>query len=209
MSLPALLAMDPRDAAVRPPYLHPAPELVELWCRELAGYQGLKVGIAWQGNAQFRGDRFRSVRLEEFLPFAPVHGITLISLQKGYGSEQVGELNGRLDVVDLAPQLDNQRGAFVDTAAVMANLDLVITTDTAAAHLAGALGVPVWVALRMCPSGAGCLPATTARGIRRCGCSARRRQASGREFFSGCPASLATLPRAGVKLKERCKKYAP
>ncbi len=151
MSLPGLLAMDPGDAAVRPPYLHPAPELVELWRHELAGYPGLKVGIAWQGNAQFRGDRFRSVRLEQFLPFAPVHGITLISLQKGYGSEQVGELKGRLDVVDLAPQLDNQRGAFVDTAAVMVNLDLVITTDTAAAHLAGALGVPVWVALAHVP----------------------------------------------------------
>ena len=151
VSLPGLLGLAPDDPQIRPPYLHPAAELAAQWRRELAGYPGLKIGIAWQGNPQFRGDRFRSVRLAEFLPLGRVAGVTLLSLQKGHGSEQVAELAGQLPVVDITPQLDNERGAFVDTAAVMAGLDLVITTDTATAHLAGALGVPVWVALAHVP----------------------------------------------------------
>jgi hypothetical protein len=68
-------------------------------------------------------------------------------LQKGPGSEQVRALAGRLSVLDLGEEFDSQKGAFLDTAAVMKHLDLVVTADTAAAHLAGALGVPVWVAL--------------------------------------------------------------
>jgi hypothetical protein len=67
-------------------------------------------------------------------------------LQKGYGSEQVEQVKGRFEVVVLGEELDRD-GAFVDTAAVMKGLDLVVTADTAAAHVAGALGVPVWLAL--------------------------------------------------------------
>jgi ADP-heptose:LPS heptosyltransferase len=72
-------------------------------------------------------------------------------LQKGAGSEQVQQVAGKFPVVDLGPRLDETAGAFMDTAAVMKNLDLVITTDTAVAHLAGALAVPVWVALASIP----------------------------------------------------------
>ncbi len=117
----------------------------------MAGVSGFRVGVVWQGNSEYRGDAFRSVRLEELLPLAEVGGLALFSLQKGFGSQQVAPLAGRLDVIDLTPQLDEQAGPFMDTAAVMANLDLVISTDTAAAHLAGALGVPVWVALAQVP----------------------------------------------------------
>ncbi len=151
MSLPGLLAMSLDDPAARPPYLRPAAELVDSWHRELAGYDRFKIGIVWQGNPDYRGDQFRSVRLAEFLPLADVSGATFFSLQKGFGGEQVGELADRFAVVDLAPRLDNDSGPFMDTAAVMANMNLIITTDTAAAHLAGAMGVPVWVALAHVP----------------------------------------------------------
>ncbi len=151
MSLPALLAMSLDDPAARPPYLQPVAEFVDLWRRELAGYAGFKVGIVWQGNPDYRGDQFRSMPLTEFLPLAEVTGATFFSLQKGFGNEQVREVADRLPIIDLAPRLDNNAGPFMDTAAVMANLDLIITTDTAAAHLAGAIGAPVWVALAQVP----------------------------------------------------------
>src|SRR5262249_31429921 len=105
------------------------------------------VGIAWQGNPSFAGDYYRSVPLGDFEPLARLPGVTLVSLQKGAGSEQLATLAGRLHVVDLGDELDAQ-GAFVDTAAVMQCLDLVVASDTAIAHLAGALGVKVWVALQ-------------------------------------------------------------
>ncbi|MGH7227389.1 MAG: tetratricopeptide repeat protein, partial [Gemmataceae bacterium] len=109
-----------------------------------------KVGIAWQGSASYHHDRCRSIPLAEFAPLADLPGVTLVSLQKGFGSEQVAALGGRFSVVELGPRLD-ESAAFVDTAAVMKNLDLVITSDTATPHLAGALGVPVWMATPFSP----------------------------------------------------------
>src|SRR5262249_26765260 len=98
-----------------------------------------------QGNPSFPWDRHRSIPLACFAPLA-VKGVRLISLQKGPGAEQVRELAAKLPVDELVG-LDTEGGAFLDTAAVMRCLDLVVTADTATAHLAGALGVPVWVAL--------------------------------------------------------------
>jgi hypothetical protein len=72
--------------------------------------------------------------------------VRLIALQKGDGREQLHALRGRFEVADLGANVDSQ-GAFVDTAAIIANLDLVITSDSAVAHLAGTLGAPAWVAL--------------------------------------------------------------
>jgi hypothetical protein len=71
----------------------------------------------------------------------------LFSLQQGFGSEQLDSERVGFPVIDLGRTLDERTGAFVETAAVLKNLDLVVTADTAMAHLAGALGVPVWVAL--------------------------------------------------------------
>ena len=109
------------------------------------------MGIGWQGNPAYPDDPTRSISLLEFLPLASISGVSLFSLQKGFGSEQLPALAERLHIVDLGNELDNDKHAFLDTAAVMKNLDLVITSDTAIAHLAGALGVPVWVALPWVP----------------------------------------------------------
>src|SRR5262249_19149294 len=131
------------------------PARIERWRRELGG-EGFKVGIAWQGSPSFPGDRLRSIPLAHFAPLAGVEGVRLFSLQKGPGREQIRSTArvfasaGRLALTDLGERLDEQ-GAFLDTAAVMKTLDLVITSDTAIAHLAGALGVPVWVALSIGP----------------------------------------------------------
>ncbi len=111
-------------------------------------YSGLKIGIAWQGSIQHPEDAERSIPLAEFAPLAQVPGIRLLSLQKGLGQEQIADVPFQL--IDPGSELDGT-GAFMDTTAVMMNLDLVITSDTAIAHLAGTLGVRVWVALKFNP----------------------------------------------------------
>jgi Flp pilus assembly protein TadD len=128
------------------PYIHPDPDLVEHWRQEMSAYPGFKVGINWQGNPQYGGDRNRSMPLICFEPLARVPGVKLFSLQKNQGKEQLQALRGRFEVIDLGVGLDEASGPFMDTAAVMKNLDLFVTSDTAVAHLAGALSVPVWMA---------------------------------------------------------------
>jgi hypothetical protein len=105
------------------------------------------VGIVWQGNTQHKGDRFRSIALEKFAPLAKVEGVRLVSLQKGFGSEQIDKHREELKLIEWSDPADTTAEALVETAAVMKNLDLVIAVDTSVAHLAGALGVPVWVAM--------------------------------------------------------------
>ena len=108
-----------------------------------------------------RRDLRRSFPLVHFASVGRLPGVTLVSLQKGPGADQLPQVADLFSVLDLSNRLDVESGAFMDTAAIMKNLDLVITSDTATAHLAGGLGVPVWVALPRCPR----LPmATGARG---------------------------------------------
>ncbi len=151
LSLPGIFGDTLETIPAEVPYLRPDPRRFEQWRRELDELPGLRVGIAWQGSRSFYFDRLRSVPLAEFAPLAAVPGVTLVSLQKGFGSEQLAALAGRFRVVDLASRLDESSGPFVDTAAVMKSLDLVITSDTSIAHLAGALAVPVWVAIPFAP----------------------------------------------------------
>jgi hypothetical protein len=132
------------------PYVFADPARVEAWQENVARHEGLKVGIVWQGNPRCPGDRQRSIALEHFGPLAEIEGVKLFSLQKGPGSEQLPSFAARWPVVDFGESLD-RGAAFTDTAGIMKCLDLVITSDTAAAHLAGALGVPVWVALQYVP----------------------------------------------------------
>jgi tetratricopeptide (TPR) repeat protein len=151
LSLPRLFGTTPETVPANVPYLFARPDLVAAWHRELTAEPAFKVGIAWQGSLTFAGDRMRSAPLRHFAPLARVEGVRLLSLQKGPGREQLRSVAGRFAVTDLGSTLDETTGAFVDTAAVMMNLDLVVTTDTSVAHLAGALGVPVWVALSVGP----------------------------------------------------------
>jgi hypothetical protein len=108
-----------------------------------------KIGIAWQGNPQNKIDRWRSFPLELLSPLAQVAGVRLISLQKGPGTEQIDAMKGRFHVTELCSGIDGveDRRDFLDTAAIMSLLDLVVTPETAVAHLAGALAVKCWVAL--------------------------------------------------------------
>jgi Tfp pilus assembly protein PilF len=133
------------------PFLAADAALCEHWRGELSKFPGYRVGIFWQGRTSYRADRFRSVALSQFAPLAQVRGVRLFGLQKGPGSEQISSVRGQFHVVDLGSAADARSGPFMDTAAIMKNLDLIVTSDTAGAHLAGALGVPVWCALRASP----------------------------------------------------------
>ncbi len=148
LSLPGVLELEPGEFAGEGQYLVPEEGR---FGEVLAGYEGLKVGVAWQGNPGNAADLYRSFPLSALAPLARLEGVTLFSLQKGAGAEQVAEFGGALGLVDLGPQLDNSGGAFVETAALVKQLDLVVSADTALAHVAGALGVPVWIALAQVP----------------------------------------------------------
>ncbi len=147
MSLPHVLKTNTEAAIPRDvPYLAADPERVAKWTARL-GRDGFKVGIGWQGNAKFSGDRFRSIPLRAFAPLAAVPGVRLISLQALWGLDQLASLPEGMTVETLGEELVNNPDGFREMAAIMANLDLMIVSDSAPAHLAGALGLPVWVAL--------------------------------------------------------------
>jgi tetratricopeptide (TPR) repeat protein len=151
MSLPLLFGTRIETIPATIPYLTADPVLVEQWRGRFAALAGFKIGINWQGNPQFRFDKQRSFTVTEFAPLAAVPGVQLVSLQHGPASEQLRAVAAQWPITDLGGRLDEEAGPFMDRAAVLMHLDLVVTSDTSIAHLAGALGVPVWVALGKAP----------------------------------------------------------
>ena len=118
------------------PYLFADAGLVPEWGRRLTAVEGFKIGISWQGDPKHRKNRFRSIRLAELEPLARLEGVRLFSLQKGPGMKELSAV--AFPITDLGSQLDETTGAFMDTAAVIKHLDLVIAVDSAVAHCAGA-----------------------------------------------------------------------
>jgi tetratricopeptide (TPR) repeat protein len=147
LSLPRILGTSLDQIPAKVPYLSVEADRVARWRDEIGSSPHFKIGIYWQGNPQNRGDRQRSFPLAQLAPLAKLTGVQLFSLQKGAGIEQLGAATCGFPVADLGSRLDLGPGAFMDTAAAMQSLDLIVTPDTAIAHLAGALGVPVWTAL--------------------------------------------------------------
>ncbi len=150
MSLPLIFTPNVASIPNRVPYLAADPTAIRFWQERLAPIRPFRVGIHWQGNPDFPKDRFRSIPLRYFEPLARIDGVRLVSLQKGLGREQLA--NGApFPILDLNLSLDEIHGPFVDTAAILKCLDLVITSDTSLAHLAGALGVETWLAVPSVP----------------------------------------------------------
>ena len=149
LSLPLAFKTDLNSTLSAKSYIAAEAERVAFWKDQIKG-DVLKIGIAWQGSQGTKVDIGRSFELKLFQNIANLPNVQLISLQKGYGSEQLRNMPQGMQVMDLGEELDSD-GAFLDTAAVMMNLDLVITSDTAMVHLAGALGVKTWVALKYVP----------------------------------------------------------
>ena len=150
MSLPLRFQQRGTGIPAETPYLAAEPGRAGRW-RERIGTHGLRIGIAWQGNKEGAVDAGRSFALERMRPLARLPGVRLISLQLGEAAQQIADLLPGMIVETLGEDFDAGGDAFLDTAAVMQAVDMVVTSDTAIAHLAGALGCRLWVALNSAP----------------------------------------------------------
>ncbi len=150
MSLPHLLQTGADLLAKEAPYLKVSAEQQMAWTDRLTAEQPLKIGIAWQGNPAYGCDQDRSIPLEQLTPLLEMDGVSFYSLQKYHGTEQIKALPADIQLENFESELD-ENGAFVDTAAILPQLDLVICSDSAIAHLAGALGVPCYLMLSKTP----------------------------------------------------------
>jgi hypothetical protein len=147
MQLPQALALAPDQFVQTIPYLHAEPDRAARW-KERIGSHGFKVGIAWQGNPDKRIDVGRSSPLAAFAPLAEIPGVRLISLQTHHGLDQIAEVPFGGKIEQLGDDFDRGPDGFLDTAAVMEQLDLIVTVDTSLGHLAGALGRPAIILLK-------------------------------------------------------------
>jgi tetratricopeptide (TPR) repeat protein len=146
-SLPRAFATRLDSVPADVPYLAAEPALCAKWAERI-GAVGFKIGVVWQGNPHPDADQARSFPLAALAPLASLPGVRLVSLQKGFGAAQLQALPRGMRVETPGEDFDSGPDAFVDTAAAMAHLDLIVTCDTSIAHLAGALARPVWVALK-------------------------------------------------------------
>jgi Flp pilus assembly protein TadD len=148
MSLPYLLGLEDPYWPEAGAYLAAEPARRARWRDRLDadGGKTFDIAICWQGNPDYRADHRRSPPLNAFEPLAAIDGVRLVSLQKSAAREQIAGQSWAGRILDLGPEIDND-GAFLDSAAILAEADLVITSDTAIPHLAGALGVETWLAL--------------------------------------------------------------
>ena len=146
MSCPHILGTLPGDA----PYIAAAPDRVAVWAERLKPLPGPRVGLVWAGSPRLnrpalaRIDAQRSLPLAKLSPLLALPGVTTVSLQKGEAAKQIAGLPEQLRPIDPMEEVSD----FAETAAIIANLDLVISVDTAVAHVAGALGRPVWILSR-------------------------------------------------------------
>ncbi len=143
MSLPLAFQTRRETIPARVPYLMPSKEIIEKWRSRLGG-NGPKIGVAWAGNANFPADRNRSILLKNILPIFSIPGAKYFSIQKDLRNGDQAILSANPHIVQLGHAISD----FQDTAAIMASLDLIISSDTSVVHLAGALGRPVWVLLQ-------------------------------------------------------------
>jgi Flp pilus assembly protein TadD/ADP-heptose:LPS heptosyltransferase len=145
MDIPAVLQEQESDFSSNYPYLQLPQSRVDEWRKHLGSSKKLRIGIAWQGNPAFKDDRWRSIPLAEFSALAQMEAIELVSLQKGEtGTKQIKCFKEKYALTNIDESLDKDR-TFLDTATLMANMDLIICSDSAVAHLAGALGIPTWL----------------------------------------------------------------
>jgi tetratricopeptide (TPR) repeat protein len=148
LSLPLAFKTRIQNIPASIPYFSLNPALIQEWQEITEVEQGdLKIGLVWAGRPTHKKDRKRSLNFEAFEPILEVPGITFFSLQKGEAAQQIQNRLNRIKPINVAEKLAD----FTETGALIQNLDLVISVDTAVAHLTGALGKPVWTLLPYSP----------------------------------------------------------
>ena len=151
MSLPAILELSEDLMAVNVPYIVPDQELVHFWGTQLAADPHFKVALCWQ--ADMANDRKRqpfarrSIPLKKLAILGSIPNISFYSLQIKNCETPINDMQDKLNLITFDDDFDQSHGSFMDTAAVMSHMDLIITVDTVIAHLAGAIGKPVWIML--------------------------------------------------------------
>lgn len=150
LNIPRALGIDAAEYSAFVPYLIADPERVQMWRKKL-GAKAFKIGIVWAGNPNSPADKGRSMPLEALAPLAQIPGVELISLQKGAAAQDAGKVSFAERLRTMGDQFDSGEDAFIDSAAVVMSLDMIVSVDTAIIHLAGALGRPVYVLLQKNP----------------------------------------------------------
>jgi Flp pilus assembly protein TadD len=146
-SLPRLFGTEPHSIPNKTPYLRAEPQRRDQWERRLKGLvpsEHRRIGLVWSGRTSPNATPHRAMTLDDLAPLATLSGVTLVSLQKSEASAQISTYYGAAPLINLAPEIKD----FQDTAAIIENLDLVVTIDTSVAHLVGALGRPAAVLLK-------------------------------------------------------------
>ncbi|HEY1735413.1 MAG TPA: tetratricopeptide repeat protein, partial [Methylovirgula sp.] len=136
------------------PYLKAEKDLAATWAKRLAEMGSMadfKIGLCWAGNPNVKADPERSIPLRNFLPLLTLPGVRVIAVQKHHGLEEIAGLPKHARLETLGENFDSGSDAFIDTAAVMQSLDLIVSCDTSVAHLAGALGRPTFVLVKNVP----------------------------------------------------------
>jgi hypothetical protein len=148
--LPRLAATRLNTVPAEIPYVRAIPEKVEAWAEQFDGRLPRghrRVGIVWAGRPTHGNDHNRSVTLASLASLGELSNVALVSLQKGAASAQLEKYRGRAPILNLGDEIND----FADTAAILENLDVLVTVDTSVAHLAGAMGKPVWIMLAFAP----------------------------------------------------------
>lgn len=167
MSLPGILKLTPATIPAPKTYLSADKKLIHYWQKKLStqcepyssktNSTEFRVGLCWHVDPIHEKDKSpvsrRSISLKDFLPLGDIPQVSFYALQQGKGLEEINTLPETFNLTAFDPYFDKRHGSFMDSAAVIANMDLVITVDTAIAHLAGALGKEVWILLPFSPDG--------------------------------------------------------
>ncbi len=152
LSLPYLLNVTPQNPLVTSPYVKVPKSLVNKWSNIISEETRPLIGVNWQGSPESKRRNLigRSILLQELKPFIESCTLTLLSLQKGYGSDQITECSFADRFVSCQEVISSEWD-FLENAAIIQCCDIVITTDTAVAHLSGALGKETWLLLNYVP----------------------------------------------------------
>jgi len=149
LSLPLIFNTTVETIPAPIPYLYAKPELIKFWKNKIKNDKNFKVGICWQSKPgiflEEQPRTKRSICLEKFAPLSKIDGVSFYSLQQVNGLNQLHNLPQEFEVIHFDGNFDKSNGRFMDTAAIIKNLDLIISVDTSIVHLAGALGKEVWI----------------------------------------------------------------